>query len=76
MVPPAEFIPVAEEIGPHQADRAIGCLRKACADAAKWPENIKISVNLSPVQFVNGALVREVEQALAAAGLRREPPRT
>jgi predicted signal transduction protein with EAL and GGDEF domain len=68
MVPPTEFIPVAEKIG---LIKAIGAwvLRKACADAVKWPENIKISVNLSSVQFVNGVLVREVEQALIATGL-------
>jgi diguanylate cyclase (GGDEF)-like protein len=68
MVPPTEFIPVAEKMG---LIKAIGAwvLRKACADAVKWPENIKISVNLSSVQFVNGVLVREVEQALIATGL-------
>ncbi|MFC7739382.1 putative bifunctional diguanylate cyclase/phosphodiesterase [Roseomonas sp. GCM10028921] len=68
MVSPAEFIPLAEEIG---LIRAMGAwvLRRACADAAGWPEHVKIAVNLSPVQFINGHLVQEVEQALTSAGL-------
>ncbi|TPG60621.1 EAL domain-containing protein [Roseomonas nepalensis] len=68
MISPAEFIPLAEEIG---LIRAIGAwvLRKACADAAGWPGHVRIAINLSPVQFVNGHLVQEVEQALASAGL-------
>jgi len=68
MVGPAEFIPLAEETG---LIRPIGAwvLGEACADAARWPEQVKVAVNLSPAQFVKGDLVREVEQALAASGL-------
>jgi len=68
MVPPAEFIPVAEEIG---LIVAIGewVLRQACADAATWPDNIKVAVNLSPIQMLNAKLVPVVVGALAAAGL-------
>ncbi len=68
MVPPAEFIPFAEETGLIQA---IGTwvLNRACTDAAAWPEYIKVAVNLSPLQFIRGDLVREVQQALAASGL-------
>lgn len=68
MVSPAEFIPLAEEMG---LIRAIGAwvLIRACTDAAGWPEHVKVAVNLSPVQFAGGHLVQEVEQALAASGL-------
>ncbi len=50
MIAPLEFIPLAEETG---LINPIGewVLRKACADAAQWPANVKISVNLSAVQF-------------------------
>ena len=68
MIPPLEFIGVAEEtglIGP------IGdwVLRRACAEAATWPRDVKIAVNLSPLQFKNKGLLRSVVSALAASGL-------
>ena len=68
MVSPAEFIPLAEETG---LIRPMGAwvLARACADAARWPEHVKVAVNLSPVQFAKGDLVGEVERALAASGL-------
>ncbi len=68
MVPPAEFVPVAEEIG---LIGAIGAwvLERACADAASWPAHLTVAVNLSPAQFLDGDLVRGVERALAGAGL-------
>ncbi|GAA5662870.1 EAL domain-containing protein [Brucella intermedia] len=68
MVSPAEFIPLAEEtglIGP------IGdwVLRAACREAVLWPEDIKVSVNLSPVQFSQTTLLQSVTDALEAARL-------
>ena len=68
MVSPSEFIPLAEETG---LIRAMGAwvLERACADAAGWPEHVKVAVNLSPVQFLRGNLAHEVEHALAASGL-------
>ena len=50
---------------------AIGAwvLRRACADAAHWPSDLTIAVNVSPVQFRQPDLVRTVGAALAAAGL-------
>ncbi|MFD1793091.1 putative bifunctional diguanylate cyclase/phosphodiesterase [Ochrobactrum teleogrylli] len=68
MVSPAEFIPLAEEtglIGP------IGdwVLLAACREAVSWPEDIKVSVNLSPVQFSQTSLLRSVTDALDAARL-------
>jgi diguanylate cyclase (GGDEF)-like protein len=67
-VSPAEFIPLAEEIG---LIRPIGAwvLQKACADAANWPSPLKVAVNLSPVQFRKGTLLQDVEHALTTTGL-------
>ena len=68
LVPPVEFIPVAEETG---LIKAIGAwvLARACAEAVTWPAHIKIAVNLSPVQFGSGNLAEEVAHALSASGL-------
>ena len=68
MVFPGEFIPVAEETGLITALGA-WALRKACAQAATWPEHIYVAVNVSPMQFRNGDLVATVNQALQEAGL-------
>jgi predicted signal transduction protein with EAL and GGDEF domain len=72
LIPPSAFIPLAEEIGfiTQLGDWAV---RQACATAAKWPDDLKIAVNLSPVQFRNTGLVQSVVGALAASGL--EPGR-
>jgi diguanylate cyclase (GGDEF)-like protein/PAS domain S-box-containing protein len=67
-VPPAEFIPVAEETG-LIVPLGEWVLRRACAEAAHWPASVRVAVNLSPVQFRNRGLVTTVTQALAAAGL-------
>lgn len=68
LVAPAEFIPLAEEIG---LIVPIGewVLRQACVEAAKWPNDLKVAVNLSPVQFKNGNVTQVVFSALANAGL-------
>ena len=68
MVSPAEFIPIAEETG---VINPLGewVLRTACAEAARWPEDITVTVNVSPVQFKNESLVQTVVSALAASGL-------
>lgn len=67
-VSPAEFIPVAEETG---LIVAIGewVLRRACADAAQWPNGTRVSVNLSAVQLRNSDFTQTVFGALAAAKL-------
>jgi diguanylate cyclase (GGDEF)-like protein len=67
-ISPADFIPIAEETG---LIVPIGewVLRSACATAAKWPDHIRIAVNLSPVQFRSRGLVAMVTSGLAAAGL-------
>ena len=70
MIAPAEFIPVAESSG---LIVPIGAwvLRQACADVASWGSrgDIRVSVNLSPAQFVDPDLVDVVCQALEASGL-------
>lgn len=71
MVPPDEFIPVAEETG-LIVEIGAGVLRKACFEAENWPADIKVAVNLSPVQFRKPNLSATVEQALTASGLRPE----
>jgi diguanylate cyclase (GGDEF)-like protein len=67
-VPPAEFIPVAEEMG-LIVQLGEWALRQACAEAVGWPGGISVSVNLSPFQFAKGNLVSTVVSALASSGL-------
>ncbi len=71
-VPPAEFIPIAEEVG--LIDK-IGTwvLNTACREVADWPNRVKIAVNVSSYQFRSGNLVDRVREALDASGL--EPDR-
>ena len=68
MVPPADFIPIAEETS---LIVSIGewVLHQACAEAARWPEPIRVAVNLSAAQFKHGNLVETVRHALQAAKL-------
>jgi diguanylate cyclase (GGDEF)-like protein len=68
LVSPADFIPIAEEIG-LIAPIGAWVLRTACADAALWPREIKVAVNLSPMQFRSNTLVADVVAALTASGL-------
>jgi len=68
MIPPMEFVPVAEETG-LIAPLGAFVLRQACADAARWPRNVKVAVNLSPLQFRHGNLLVQVMDALKASGL-------
>ena len=67
-VPPAVFIPIAEDTGlmPKLGEWA---LNTACLQAAMLPADIRISVNLSPAQFSTGDLVNSVERALRTSGL-------
>lgn len=67
-IPPTEFISLAEE---SSLIGSLGewVLRSACADAAKWHKQIRVAVNLSPIQFRNLNLVKIVLSSLAASGL-------
>ena len=71
MVSPAEFIPVAEETGLINPLGGL-MLRRACFDAATWPDDVRVAVNLSPLQFRSGNLLSMVTDALKHSGL---PPR-
>jgi EAL domain-containing protein (putative c-di-GMP-specific phosphodiesterase class I) len=68
LIQPADFIAIAEESG---LIIPIGewVLRQACRDAATWPEQVGVAVNLSAAQFKRGDLVAMTTSALAAAGL-------
>jgi diguanylate cyclase (GGDEF)-like protein len=68
MVSPAEFIPIAEETGLIN-ELGEWVLSTACADAANWPNGIRLAVNVSPVQFKSATLALKVTAALAASGL-------
>ncbi len=68
MVSPAQFIPLAEETG-LIVPLGEWVLRTACAEAAKWPDDLKIAINLSPVQFRSAELVPVIVHALASAGI-------
>ena len=69
LVPPTDFIPLAEEIG-LIVDIGAWVLKAACREAARWPDDIKIAINVSAVQFKGFGLVEAVRAALAASGLR------
>jgi len=68
LIPPATFIPLAEDGG---LIFTIGAwvLREACREAASWPKPVQLSVNLSPVQFRQGNLAGLVQQILSDTGL-------
>ncbi|QAU46315.1 putative bifunctional diguanylate cyclase/phosphodiesterase [Bradyrhizobium guangzhouense] len=68
MISPAEFIPVAEDIG-LITQLGEWVLREACHEAVKWPSDVKVAVNLSPAQFRSRNLVQVVISALAQSGL-------
>ncbi|WP_291624345.1 EAL domain-containing protein, partial [Bradyrhizobium sp.] len=67
-VSPAEFIPIAEDTG---LINEIGewVLATACRDAAGWPDDIRLAVNVSPVQFKSGTLALKIMAVLAASNL-------
>jgi diguanylate cyclase (GGDEF)-like protein len=73
MVPPSEFIPVAEDSG-LVVKLGDWVLRRACRDAVTWPKHLRVAVNFSPKQFVLGRnIAADITSALSAAGL--EPHR-
>lgn len=63
---PSKFIPIAEDVG---LITQIGewALRTACNELARWPDPVRVAVNVSPLQFANPALPAVVTSALATA---------
>jgi diguanylate cyclase (GGDEF)-like protein len=68
MVSPGEFIPIAEEMG-LIVEIGNRVLRKACVECTKWPSEVRVAVNLSPIQFRRGDVTAVVREALEASGL-------
>ena len=68
MVPPGEFIPIAEEMGLIvEIGRLV--LRKACIECARWPNDVRVAVNLSAIQFRRDDMAITIREALQAAKL-------
>ena len=68
LIAPINFIPLAEETG-LIVQLGEFVLRSACTDAATWPDDVDVAVNLSPVQFRNPNLIASVTAALTVSGL-------
>jgi diguanylate cyclase (GGDEF)-like protein/PAS domain S-box-containing protein len=71
LIHPDQFIPFAEESG-LIVPLGRWILHRACADAVKWPPRLKVSVNLSPVQFLQEDLLDVIKSTLEETGL---PPK-
>jgi diguanylate cyclase (GGDEF)-like protein len=67
-IAPGDFIPLAEQTG-LIVEMGKWALHQACGDACDWPEQVKVTVNVSPAQFENGDLYKVVKGALDASGL-------
>jgi diguanylate cyclase (GGDEF)-like protein/PAS domain S-box-containing protein len=68
MVPPTQFIPIAEESG-QIIPIGAWVLREALMEASRWPQDIFISINLSPIQMRDPRLVSTIFMALSASGV-------
>jgi diguanylate cyclase (GGDEF)-like protein len=67
-VPPAQFVPLAEDTG-LIVEIGRWVLLQACADAADWPPHLKVAVNLSAAQFAHGDIAADVASALRRSGV-------
>ncbi|MCP3374141.1 putative bifunctional diguanylate cyclase/phosphodiesterase [Bradyrhizobium cajani] len=66
LVPPSEFIPIAEETGLiHEIGEWV--IRRACATLSDWPEDVRVAVNFSAAQFHNTTVLQTIVQALGDA---------
>jgi diguanylate cyclase (GGDEF)-like protein len=68
IISPTEFIPIAEDTGLIN-ELGEWVLARACEEATTWPDDVKLAVNVSPVQFRSGTLALKIVAALAASGL-------
>jgi diguanylate cyclase (GGDEF)-like protein/PAS domain S-box-containing protein len=71
MVSPAEFIPLAEEMG-LIVEIGDWVLAQACMECTQWLAGTRVAVNLSPIQFRRGNVVKSVKAALEKSGLAAE----
>ncbi|NJL07443.1 MAG: EAL domain-containing protein [Methylacidiphilales bacterium] len=70
MIPPNDFIPIAEETGLiHKLGAVV--LQRACEDAARWPD-LTVAVNLSPIQMLKGDIESTVKRVLQATAMAPE----
>jgi diguanylate cyclase (GGDEF)-like protein/PAS domain S-box-containing protein len=67
-IPPVKFVETAEDSG-LIAQIGEWALRTACHDLARWPEDVRVAVNVSPLQFANPQLPAIVTSAIAQAGI-------
>ncbi len=67
-IPPGTFVPIAEEMG-LIVEIGDWALRESCLECAKWPDNVRVAVNLSAVQFKRGDVVASVQRALRVSRL-------
>jgi diguanylate cyclase (GGDEF)-like protein len=68
MIPPSEFVPVAEETG-MVVPIGEWVLRKACADLKTLPEDLSIAVNISPVQMMTRDFIQRVRAVVTESGV-------
>jgi diguanylate cyclase (GGDEF)-like protein len=68
LLPPAQFLSVADEMGMAN-DIGAWVIDAACAQAAKWPSDITVGINLSPLQIASDDVARRIGQALEVSGL-------
>jgi EAL domain-containing protein (putative c-di-GMP-specific phosphodiesterase class I) len=68
LLPPSEFIPMAEEAGLMVA---LGewAIRRACTQASTLPDGLRVSVNISPTQLRSAGIVQSVKNALKETAL-------
>ena len=71
LVPPLEFIPIAEDTG-LIVTLGEWAIRRACRDALAWPDEMRVAVNLSPRQFQQKNLVQMIQNAVSDSGLAPE----
>ena len=68
LVPPAAFITLAEQIG-LICDIGNWVLNEACHEAVRWPDDVTVAINASPLQFETGSFASSVAEALSRSGL-------
>jgi diguanylate cyclase (GGDEF)-like protein len=71
LLQPADFLHLAEECG-LMPRLGAWVIRSACAEAAKWPDHVRVAVNLSPAQVADPGLPSVVTSALASSGIQPE----